>query len=108
MALMTQSGGRQPIFVASRNSYLISSSAERLGGLEVDYRLVLHRRPHWQVGGLVAAQDTSTVWRHCGSRPMVGKNRPRRDYAAARSFDHFVCEQLHRVGGSLSDFISLR
>src|SRR5262249_61081327 len=41
--------------------------AERLRGLQVDHRLVFHRRLHWQVGRLGALEDAVDVSR----RPAV-------------------------------------
>jgi len=35
--------------------------AERLGGLEIDYQLVLGRRLHWKVGGFLALENAARV-----------------------------------------------
>jgi hypothetical protein len=40
---------------------LPAQHAERLGGLEVDRQLVLSRRLHWQVGRLLALENTINV-----------------------------------------------
>ncbi len=42
--------------------------AERLGRLEVEHRLVLGRRLHWQVGRLLALQDAIDV---AGRAPVL-------------------------------------
>ena len=55
--------------------------AERLGGLEVDHQLVLGRRLHRQVGGLLALEDAIDV---AGRAPvLVDQIRPIGDQAAA-------------------------
>ena len=54
--------------------------AERLGGLEVDHQLVLGRRLHRQVGGLLALEDAIDV---AGRAPvLVDQVRPIGDQAA--------------------------
>ena len=40
--------------------------SERLGSLAINHQLVLHRRLHWQVGGLLAFEDAVDV---AGSAP---------------------------------------
>ena len=54
--------------------------AERLGSLEIDYQLVLGRRLHRQVGGLLALENAIDI----GGRAtvLVNKIRPIGDQAA--------------------------
>ena len=59
--------------------------AERLGGLEVDHQLVLGRRLHRQVGGLLALEDAVDV--AGGAAVLVDPIRPIGDQAAAGDED---------------------
>src|SRR5436190_23368761 len=53
---------------------------ERLGGLEINYQLVLGRRLHWKVDRLLALEDAIDV----GRRPtvLIAQVRPIGDQAA--------------------------
>ena len=48
--------------------------AECLCRLEIDHQLVLHRRLHWQVGGLFALENAVDVT--CRAAVLVGEIRP--------------------------------
>ena len=67
--------------------------AERLCGLEVDHQLVLCRRLHRQVGGLLALEDNLTVRTMPTLRPKLRKV-PRRSFSIIRT------PSLARAGGS--------
>ena len=47
--------------VGGREQRLWNFEAQRLGGFEVDHQLVLGRRLHRQVGGLLALEDAINI-----------------------------------------------
>ena len=59
--------------------------AERLGGLEVDHQLVLGRRLHWQVGGLLALEDAIDI--ACCAAVRLDQIRPIGDQTAVSDED---------------------
>ena len=96
----------------SRRSHSITSSArastrrrhveaERLGGLEVEHRLVLGRRLHRQVGRLLALEDAIDV---AGRAPvLVDVIRPIGDQAAGGDEEAFEVDRGQLVPGRQRD-----
>ena len=75
--------------------------AERLGGLEVDHRLVLGRRLHRQVGRLLALEDAVDV---AGRAPvLVDLIRPIGDQAAGGDEGAFEVDRGQLVPGRQRD-----
>ena len=66
----------------------LDGEAERPGGLEIDHQLVLGRRLHRQVGGLLALEDAVDVTG--GTPKLVGEIRPIGEKAADGDVDSSV------------------
>src|SRR5262245_44580240 len=78
-------------FISAAEQRLRHDEAERLGGREVDYKLILGRRLHWQVGRLLALEDAIDI-AGCASE-LFDQIRPIRDEAAV---GHRVALEIDR------------
>src|SRR5262249_51669121 len=72
-------------FISAAEQRLRHDEAERLGGREVDYKLILGRRLHWQVGRLLALEDAIDVT--CRASELAGKINAIRNQAATDDKD---------------------
>src|SRR5215472_14065099 len=78
-------------FISAAKQRLRHDEAERLRGLEVDYKLILGRRLHWQVGRLLAFEYAINIT-GCASE-LFDQIRPIRDEAA---IGHRVALEIDR------------
>src|SRR5262245_46753727 len=78
-------------FISAAEQRLRHDEAERLGGREVDYKLILGRRLHRQVGRLLALEDAIDI-AGCASE-LFDQIRPIRDEAAV---GHRVALEIDR------------